>query len=65
MLFRSVGKSKEEGEGRRGNKGLQAAGKEDRKARESERKPSRYIEKGEGGNEDRKREERHSEKREQ
>ena len=43
---------------------MQAAGKEDRKARESERKPSRYIEKGEGGNEDRKREERHSEKRE-
>ena len=55
-----MGKSKEEGEGRRGNKGLQAAGKEDRKARESERKPSRYIEKGEGGNEDRKREERYS-----
>ena len=35
------------------------------RGRESERKPSRYIEKGEGGNEDRKREERHSEKREQ
>lgn len=60
-----MGESKEEGEGRRGEKGLQAAGKEDRKARESERKPSRCIEKGEGGKEDRKREERHSEKREQ
>lgn len=41
---------------------MQAAGKEDRKARERERKPSRCIEKGEGGKEDRKREERHSEK---
>lgn len=41
------------------------AGKKDRKVIESERKSSRDIEKGEGGNEDRKREERHSEKREQ
>ena len=36
------------------------AGKKDRKVRESERKSSRDIEKGEGGNEDRKREERYS-----
>ena len=41
------------------------AGKKDRKVIESERKSSRDIEKGEGGNEDRKIEERHSEKREQ